>query len=190
MKRLLVVLRVAIVTALVMTLTVTPASAISFSDTHTMTYSTDYSYASPLDLCPLGPPCSLRIVAESDLRAGYSGSQICVVGGQVGYRTTVTSWMVLKANWDPNATVQESITAGDTLTIPGNANNVVVDTDADGNPGPKDDYIISFGSMVYGRSATINYAYGLAYPTGTCTSDGYSTSTFVQSRAVSGEVHS
>lgn len=180
-----------LVVAIVLTETM-PSAATSFSDTHTMTYSTDYSYASTLDLCPYGPPCELRIVAESDLRTGYSGSQICVTSGVVDYNTYVTSFYALQANWDlyGDSTVYESVTSGDlryTVTIyPIQVN----DEDADGNPGPMEDYIISFASMRYGRSADISYSYGLAYPTGTCNSDGYSTSTTVQSRGRTGMVQS
>lgn len=191
LKKIPTFVRVATVTVLVLTLTATPVSADFFSQTQPGTYQTAYSYASPLTLCPYGPPCSLRIVAESDLNAGYSGAQICRGGGgTVLYTTTVTSYVLLIANWggDPNTAIGETVTPGDTWSsINSNTSNQVRDTDSDGSPGPKDDYTLSFVSMVYGRSATISYAYGLGYPTPTCNQDGWSTSTVVQSRATPAE---
>jgi hypothetical protein len=178
----MLVIALTIVVALVRT---TPAAASSWSETKSMTYSTDYSFASEVDLCPYGPPCELRLVAESDLNSGYVGSQICLNGGgQVMYNTYLTSWGAILAQFDPYndwSVYEAPIPSGDyqyAVTL----NPIQVnDEDADGNPGPKIDYTVSFGSIIRGRQISISYQYGLAYPKSNCQSDGYSTQVTVQS---------
>lgn len=163
----------------------TPAAATVFSETHSMTYSTDYSYASAVDLCTFGTPCTLRVVAESDLKAGYSGSQICTSGGSVLYDTYVTSYPAVINQFDPYGDAyfsEYSPPLGDYEFGVGLNPIHVNDADADGSPGPKEDYTVTFNTMIYGRSMSITYSYGLAFPSGTCNSDGYSTSTTLQSR--------
>lgn len=124
-------------------------------------------------------PASVEVSKTSELQSGYSGANICTdFSGEPMYNTSTNpDWYYLGLAFGNGQLVMNDYPGGDRADNPttSGGSDIVYDDDADGVPGPNEDYQLDFSQYVTNRSATITYAYGLSYRyNGTCTNDSWS----------------
>lgn len=151
-----------------------PAYGDSWSDSYFGPYAHDVAYINPTML-EFYNPASAEVEKESDLQSGYSGGNICrdLANQPMFQNATTPAWnnvgYEFSSAWD---LTQDTYWAGDTLSHDPGGSDYAVDTDADGNPGPMEDYVLDFSAgYIVGRSLTITFTYGLEYNSGGCQND-------------------